>query len=185
MAETASKSKSGLIKEFILYALFGVLTTVVSWGSYYLFSNLFSGMNSEVALNLGFTSFHMKLGVVLANVVSIILAMVFAFFTNKVWVFNSKSFAADVLKKEAALFFSTRLATALLEFLLVPILSGLGFDTWVLGFPFLKILHLNHILGQAEGTISKIFASVFVVILNYVFSKLLIFKPKSQTEENK
>lgn len=165
-------SKGDKIKELVIYLFFGVLTTVVCWCTYGLFSNLFEPMNIEIA----FGSFSTTLGVVLSNALSILIAMVFAFFTNKVWVFRSKSFAFDVLKKEVPLFFSARLITAIIEFLGVPLLSGTGFDGWVLSIPLVKWFKIDIFLGNVDGAVSKIAVSVIIVILNYIFSKLIIFK---------
>lgn len=60
-------------KEIITYIIFGVLTTLVSWGSYALFVNL------------------MSMSVFLGNLLSWICAVAFAYVTNKLWVFDSKA----------------------------------------------------------------------------------------------
>ncbi len=139
-------------KEIIMYLIFGVLTTLVSWGSYALFEILFGTFiaNSIVLSTV-------------ANVLSWICAVLFAFITNKLWVFESKSFKADVIFKEMTSFVGSRLATGVLE--------------WV-GVPLLMLIGLNQSIFGIEGMLAKVVVSVVVVILNYILSKLFVFKNK-------
>jgi len=135
-----------------MYLIFGVLTTVVSWGSYAAFEMAFST----------FISNNIVLSAV-ANVLSWIVAVLFAYITNKLWVFESKSFKAKVLYKELAAFVGSRLVTGVLEWAGVPLLMLIGLDQSIFGI---------------EGMLAKVLVSVVVVILNYVLSKLLVFKKK-------
>lgn len=141
-------------REIISYLFWGVLTTVVSWTTFGLFSWLldFIGMQKD------------SIVVLIANIFSWIFAMLFAFVTNKVWVFGSKSWKKSVLLPEFGKFVSARLFTGVLEIVMVPLLVELG---------------LNQTIFEVEGMLSKIIVSLAVVILNYVFSKLFIFKTKS------
>lgn len=141
-------------KEIIMYLIFGVLTTVVSWGSYALF---------EVLLGL-FISDVIVLSSV-ANVLSWIIAVLFAFVTNKLWVFESKSWKGSVLVKELGSFVGSRLLTGVLEWFGVPLLMLIGLDQPILGI---------------EGMLAKVLISVIVVILNYILSKLLVFRNKKK-----
>jgi len=99
----------------------------------------------------------------MSNVPSVIiawlLAVVFAFFTNKLWVFKSKSFAPDVLKHEIPTFFGARLLTGLLD---------------------LGIMYLAVDVLHGNGTVWKLISNILVIILNYVASKLIIFKKKDE-----
>ncbi len=139
-------------KEIISYLFWGVMTTLVSWGSYALFSMSFSSLITD-AVALTTT----------ANALSILCAVIFAFVTNKLWVFDSKSWKKSTVLPELAKFISARLVTALLEAVGVPLLVTLGLDGTVFGI---------------EGMIAKALVSVAVVILNYIFSKLFVFKNK-------
>ncbi len=139
-------------KEIIMYLIFGVLTTLVSWGSYALFEIIFGTI---IANSIVLSS--------VANVLSWICAVLFAFITNKLWVFESKSFKSDVIFKEMATFVGSRLATGVLE--------------WV-GVPLLMLIGLNQSIFGIEGMVAKVVVSVVVVILNYVLSKLFVFKNK-------
>ena len=139
-------------KEIIMYLIFGVLTTVVSWGSYALFEILLGTfiLNSIVLSSV-------------ANVLSWIVAVLFAYITNKLWVFESKSFKASVVGKELATFVGSRLVTGVLEWAGVPLLMLIGLNQPILGI---------------EGMVAKVIVSVVVVILNYILSKLFVFKKK-------
>lgn len=140
-----------LNREVFMYLVFGVLTTVVSWASYALFIKILSGIsNSDVRISV-------------ANVLSWIAAVLFAFITNKLWVFDSKSWKPSVVIKELGMFVVARLATGCIEWFGVPLLVKIG---------------VNQELFGTEGMLAKIIASVLVVIINYFFSKLLIFKKK-------
>lgn len=146
-------------KEIIMYLIFGVLTTVVSWGSYTVFADCF------------------KLSVFISNILSWICAIIFAYITNKIWVFESKSFKPKDLAKEILTFTASRGITGAIEILLVPLLSKWGFDN--LFYVALSNSHITADILFTNGIYSKIFVSVIVVILNYIFSKLIVFKKEN------
>ena len=143
-------------REIISYLFWGVLTTVVSWGTYSLFEILFS-TNAKIAL----FSLEISVAVVSANVLSWICAVLFAFITNKIFVFRSRSWKRKIFWPELWKFVSARLATGIIEIIAVPLLESLGLDQQIFGI---------------EGILAKIIVSVVVVILNYIFSKLFVFK---------
>ena len=124
-------------RDLILYAVFGVLTTIVNMGVYYLCFNVTGIPN------------------VPSTILAWVLAVCFAFVTNKIWVFESRSFSAKVLKHEIPTFFSARIATGLLD------LAIMYFSV--------DVFHLN-------ATLWKLISNILVIILNYIASKLLIFK---------
>ena len=129
-------------KSLILYAVFGVLTTLVNMGAYYLCFNIIGIPN------------------VPSTVIAWVLAVCFAFVTNKLWVFDSRSFSAEVLKHEIPTFFGARIATGLLD---VGIM-----------YAAVDVMHWN-------STLWKLISNVLVIILNYVASKLVIFRKKEKT----
>lgn len=106
------------------------------------------------------------LGVNAGNALSWVCAVCFAFVTNKLFVFESRAMDARTLLREAGSFVSARVFTGVLTVLGVPLLMKLGLDQSLLG---------------VEGMLAKILMSVIEVLLNYVFSKLFIFK-KSKSE---
>lgn len=145
-------------KELIMYLVMGVATTVVNWIVYAAVVFL---------INTNFTLWGFELDLLISNVTAWILSVIFAYVTNKIFVFESYSWSFTFVLKEFSLFVSARLVTGVLEIVAVPFLVGLGLDQKILGI---------------DGMVSKIVVSVLVVILNYVFSKLIIFK---KTDDNK
>ena len=129
-------------KEAIDYLFWGGMTTVVSWGSYSLFVLLGTG-------------------VFWGNVGSWVCAVTFAFVTNKLWVFQSKSWSGTVVFPELGKFLSSRVATGVFEMVAVPALVAIG---------------LNQTIFGIDGMVSKVVVSVAVIVLNYVLSKLFVFK---------
>ncbi|MBQ5590056.1 MAG: GtrA family protein [Clostridia bacterium] len=141
-----------------MYIIFGVLTTLVSWCSYIIFVNTFF------------------MSVLLSSALSWVCGVVFAFVTNKIWVFESKSFKPLVLLKEGIGFVSSRVITGVLEVFGVPLLSSFGFDN--LFFSLAENIGLKMSVFYTDGIYSKVIFAVIVIILNYVFSKLIVFKTK-------
>lgn len=149
-------------REMIVYIFWGGMSTVVSWGSYTLFAYLLAGITSDISI----LSMTISVTVFVANAMSWIFAVAFAFYTNKMFVFQSRSWKMDVWVGELVKFVSARIATGVLE---------------ILGVPFLVAIGLNQTILGIEGAVAKLALSVAVVVLNYIFSKLLIFKK----QENK
>ena len=133
-------------KEMIMYLVFGAGTTVVNWVTY----SALTVTGAVINMNI-------------ANIIAWVAAVVFAYITNKICVFESKSWKADVLVKEIGMFLGARMFSGLFEIGLFPVLMWMG---------------LNQEIFGVEGMFAKVLISVVVVVLNYVFSKLLIFKKK-------
>ena len=127
-------------KEVINYLIFGALTTVVSFISYYLFAKV------------------LLMDEVISNIFSWFFSVLFAYITNKLFVFESKTFEKKNLFKEIISFFLARILTCLLCDVLIFAL-------------FVKIFKINDI-------ISKLITQIIVIVLNYLFSKLYIFRKK-------
>ena len=141
-------------RELIVYFVFGVLTTAVNLITFYTLESLFGTENSYLY----------------NNVIAWVVAVAFAYVTNKLVVFESKSWAPSVVLKEAAEFVGARLFSLGVEeaglWLFVELLS--------FGAVSIKILGFN----LTGGFIAKVILAVIVVILNYFFSKFIIFKNK-------
>lgn len=144
-------------REIISYLFWGVLTTAVSWLSYTLFVSL---LNTGINLVL----FSASLDIALANALSWICAVAFAFITNKIFVFESRSWKRRVVLGELWKFVSARIVTGIIEIIAVPALAGLGLDAEIFGI---------------AGSWAKIIVSVAVVLLNYIFSRLFVFRKKN------
>lgn len=143
--------------EYIRYFVIGCATTLVSWVSYALYDRMMQGW--DASLHVFGHSFLYR--ILVAGGLSWFTAVVFAFFTNKVWVFESRSFKPSVVFAEALKFFGARVLTGILESVAVPVIVGLGFDAMILGI---------------EGFWAKVIMSVAVFVLNYIFSKFIVFR---------
>ena len=132
-------------KEIINYLIFGVLTTIVSLLTYYLLVFTILDPNKAIELQI-------------ANIISWITCVTFAYITNRKYVFNSKN---KNIIKEVIKFYSSRLTTLFLDMILMYI--------------FVTKLEFN-------DKIIKIIIQIIIIILNYILSKLLVFKKNK--EEN-
>ena len=123
--------------DILVYLIFGVLTTVVNFLVYFPCYNL-----------LGFSA-------VVSNLIAWVVAVIFAYLTNKPFVFRSHDWSAKTVVPELTKFVGSRIASGALE-------TGIIFVT------------VDCLLWN--GNIMKLVTSVLVVILNYVASKLLVFR---------
>ena len=133
-------------KEIIMYLIFGVGTTVVNWVIY------------TVIVMLG-----KEVNLTIANIIAWVGAVAFAYITNKLWVFESKSWSLEVVWKELGMFLGARIFSGIFEIGLFPVLVWLG---------------MNQAIFGVEGMLAKVVISVLVIVLNYIFSKLIVFKKK-------
>ena len=151
-------------KETVTYIFFGVCTTVVNLIAFKLLDMIFG---DELYL--------------VTNAVAWILAVAFAFITNKLFVFESKSFGASVLKKEIPTFLGARILSFFIEegglYLFVDIL---GFDKYGVSLVWLNQGENAGDLVVGGKMLSKLISAVVVVILNYFFSKLIVFRKKAE-----
>ncbi len=140
--------------EMITYLFYGVMATAINWGSYWLLCLLFKiPINSPTSDNAFLSG--------VANTIAFIIALIFAFLTNKFIVFKSKNTSLKNTSREFISFTIARIITFLIESCILTISN---------------ILELNLV-------IMKIVAGIIVVILNYIFSKLFIFKIKEQNND--
>lgn len=128
-------------KEIINYLIVGGLTTIVSLGVYY--GCVFTFLNPENPIQLQ-----------IANILSWIAAVTFAYFTNRKFVFESKN---KHILKEAVAFYMSRIATLLLD----------------MAFMFILVTVMN-----VNDKIGKLFVQILVMISNYILSKFFVFTHK-------
>lgn len=126
-------------RELICYVFWGVATTVVNYVVYFLFTE-------------GFQIHYLA-----SNIVAWAVSVLFAYFVNKLFVFQSKTWVWQVALRELWQMTASRLFT-------------LGLETAILWI-FVDMLH-------QDDTIVKLAASVVVAVTNYVLSKFIIFKKK-------
>ena len=129
-------------RELVSYAFWGVATTLASLGTYAAFVHF--SINSSIS-----------------NILSWICGVAFAFVTNKLFVFRSKSLERNVVVKEGSLFVGSRIFTGVVAWVLFPVLLWIGLDQDFLGF---------------ENMWTKIVTSIVEIGLNWVLSKHLVFK---------
>ena len=133
-------------REVLLYLIFGGLTTVVDWGlSFLLYHFWGEAIEANAILIHG------------ANVIAWAAAVLFAFVTNRIWVFKSDKKGLLPILGELGSFAGGRVMTLLLQEAIFVI--------------FFDIMGINEFLV-------KIIAAVLVIILNYVISKLFVFRKK-------
>jgi len=135
-----------LPRELAAYLFFGGVTTFVNWAVY--------------GLAIRFLGLSISSG----NAIAGIVAVAFAFVTNKIWVFRSRSWRPLLVLREGGAFFGARIVTGIVEMAGVPLLYRAGLD-----YPLLGI----------EGFTAKVSVSVVVIIMNYILSKLFIFRRKN------
>ena len=128
-------------KQLVLYGIFGVLTTIINIVAYWALTRLFG------------------LSVVTSTALAWLVAVFFAYYTNRKYVFQSKNSSFIAVIFEAAYFFACRIATGLLD---VGIM-----------YVFADVMKLNDV-------IVKTVSNIIVIILNFVASKLFIFKAKEE-----
>ncbi len=138
-------------KEIIIYIVFGVLTTLLNFAVFFCLQSVFG-----------------KDGYLLHNAIAWVAGVLFAYVTNKLFVFNSKSWSVKVVVKESMQFTVARLISFFVEELgLLLLVDVLNVGNYTLN---LRVITIN------GAGVSKIFLAVVVVILNYIFSKFIIFK---------
>ncbi len=129
-------------KEVILYLIFGVLTTLINIFAYWVFA------------------YGINIGTIISTIAAWIISVTFAYITNKMFVFESKTYTWSALIYEIISFFGCRLLTGLMDLAIM--------------YVFVDVLHYN-------GMLIKVISNVIVVVLNYIFSKIFIFSGKKES----
>lgn len=131
-------------RELILYLVFGVLTTAVNYVAYLICAPFFERT-------------------IAPTLIAWVLSVLFAYFTNRRWVFQSKAQGRRAVLTEMGSFFGARVLSGVLDVAIMWVfVDKLGF--W--------------------DKLIKLLSNVFVVIFNYVASKLWIFRSKENAGKN-
>ena len=144
-------------REVLMYLFFGVMTTLVSF--------LTAGISKYLLELIKYSDDNTKETVVaiVSTVISWICAVTFAYVTNRIWVFDSKVKGAKGILAEMVSFYGGRVFTLLVEMGMMWLgYSVMGINYWV----------------------TKIVANIVVLVLNYVISKLFVFR-KNKTDKEK
>ena len=133
-------------KETFLYLFFGILATILNILLFYLFVNIW------------------KLPTGIGNILDTVICILFQYFTNRIWVFESKNKGKEAIR-EFIQFIFARMVTAIIDQIFV-----------VVGVDFFVAKYISH---SQQGMFSigiKIISNIVVIVLNYIFSKLFVFK---------
>ena len=163
-------------REIIMYCIFGVTTTIISWVVYSICERALSSLQVTdpgvvkffsriIEITGDNTDVNTFIIIILSGVISWVIAVAVAFVTNKLWVFDSKSWERSLVRKEAWTFFGGRVFTGILEIIAVPAFVSWGFNMKLFG---------------VDGLPAKIVVSVAIVILNYILSKFISFRPADE-----
>lgn len=132
-------------EELINYLIIGILTTIVSLATYYL-------------LTLTILDATNKLHLQIANIISWIACVTFAYFTNRKYVFKVKN-KSNI--KEVINFYLSRISTLVIDMIIMYI--------------FVSIL-------KYDNRIVKLITQILIIILNYILSKFIVFKSSKEVE---
>ena len=132
-------------KEIINYLIFGVLTTIVALVTYYICVYTILDPDNAVQLQI-------------ANVISWIISVAFAYITNRKFVFESKE---KNKIKEASKFVTSRIATLIMD---------------------MAIMYVGVTALKFNDKIMKLISQVVVIVMNYILSKILVFKKEKNNK---
>lgn len=133
------KETSKAYREILLYGIFGILTTLVNYVSYLVLAK------------------GVHLSVMVANAMAFFLAILFAYLTNRKWVFVSHAHTLKAKVREGIEFFTARILGFVLDMAIMYLLvKELGYNDWVV----------------------KGIANVIVIVMNYLVSKYIVFRPQ-------
>lgn len=157
-------------KELVLYVLFGILCAGANWLVYIILVKALS-VDLSVVSGADDAIFDMLEGESGDNIKKLVVCtfsawfvnVIVAFITNKKWVFCSTVKTFTGVLREFITFFGAHLLTGMIE--------------WI-GIPLVVMAGLRQSIFGIEGAFAKILVSIVVMILNYVFSKLLVFKKR-------
>ncbi len=162
-------------REILMYLLFGVLTTAVSWIIYF---GIFRIWKIAFAVPEDATASGMYLaGYTVSQAISWVCSVLFAFFTNRAWVFTDAQKNISLVR-QLGTFAGGRILTFALDYLV----TYLGTLLLVFLFPSLTAVELVGREWNLDELAAKFVAAVLVVIGNYVFSKLFVFRKKKSGE---
>ena len=143
-------------REQIRYLIFGGLTTLVNIVSFDLLDR--AGLTTDWA-----------------NGLALAISIAFAYVTNRLWVFESRTYGVAALK-ELGWFVLCRLGTGLIDQgIMVWGVDGLGAQLIAEGGP---VIFLGYTARELWARGVKVFSNIIVIVLNYIFSKLIIFRKK-------
>ena len=156
-------------REVVTYLVFGVLTTFVGWGVYFavlwIWKAAFSLPVDDTASSL------YLIGYTVAQVVQWVAAVLFAFFTNRKWVFTDADKSANIWA-QLGKFSLGRVATFFVDYL-VTLFVAMGLAAILPSLTAVALLGREWNLCEIGA---KVLAAVIVIVCNYIVSKIFVFK---------
>ena len=161
-------------KEIILYLIFGVLTTAVGWGVYFIV--MYAGraifsISVDDVTNERYIALYLA-----AQIIQWVAAVLFAFFTNRAYVFSDGKRGS--IPRQLVVFAGGRVASFLLD-LVVTYFGTLALAALL---PALSSVLFIGREWNVNEILAKIVAAVIVIVTNYFFSKFLVFRKKREDE---
>lgn len=142
-----------------------IQTLIYGLISYEMISYLFFGIGTSAVDYIVFSALNVTdLSSLITNIISTACAIIFAYITNKLWVFKSKTHGFKEIIREFFRFTEARLATLVMTEVIL----------------FISIMIYGN--DQVANQIAKLIAMVLTVIVNYIFSKLFIFSNRKDKE---
>ena len=165
-------------EEIIKYLFFGVATTFVGWAVYFLIlicGKEAYGLPAEDTTSATYLAIYTA-----AQVIQWIAAVLFAFFTNRKWVFT-KADKEVPIAKQLPVFAGGRVLTFLLDYV-VTYFGAIALCNMIPAFNNVDFAGREWNLNEIGA---KVVAAVIVIIGNYFFSKLLVFRGKKEEKDEK
>ena len=166
--------KKKLTREVLMYLLFGVLTTLVGWIVYFAImigGRILLDLPQEDTTSGAYFALYTA-----AQLIQWVCAVLFAFFTNRKWVFTDADRSKNVLL-QLLTFSGGRVVTLVLDY----VITLFGGMLLVRLLPALNSVALGGFELNVNEIFAKIVAAVVVIIGNYFFSKFLVFKGKKSS----
>ena len=158
-------------REIVTYLVFGVLTTVVGWGVYFLVLWLWKA-GFDLPVDDTKSAVYL-IGYTVAQVIQWVAAVLFAFFTNRKWVFTDADKSVNTWV-QLGKFSLGRVATFFIDYA-VTLFVALGLATLLPALTCVQLIGKEWNLAEIGA---KLLAAVIVIIVNYIFSKIFVFKKK-------
>ena len=169
--EEKKAQKKALSREVVMYLVFGVLTTFVGWAVYFA---IMLGGRAIFSIPNDDTTSGAYLGLyTAAQIIQWVCAVLFAFFTNRKWVFTEADKTKKILPQLVA-FSGGRVITFGLDYV-ITLFGGMALVSLI---PALNSVTIVGITLNFNEVMAKVAAAVVVIVCNYVFSKLFVFKKK-------
>ena len=166
-----NSKKKALSREVVTYLIFGVLTTLVGWAVYF---GIMLGGRAVFSISSEDTSSGAYLALyTAAQIIQWICAVLFAFFTNRKWVFTDADKSKKILPQLVA-FSGGRVVTLGLDYV-ITLFGGMALAALI---PALNSVAVMGITLNFNEVIAKLAAAFVVIVCNYIFSKLFVFKKK-------